>query len=228
MVTVMVNKPLATPLLHLTPIPVLVKSSDTAPLHGVGTLFPNPKDTLITGLHVVSTKEASAYAAKWAQSHRQRWGLVNGLAWMQRAQRDRNWPLFQQALDETKKWIPHDFESDISYVRGSQKWKDVGFTYSSLISNLLQTAHFIIWYTKDNRIHPGLYCSDWEVAVYAILGMDGIRICKKPGCERVFIPRVFTPGSNTQEYCPGGACANAERVARSKANKKAREKLARG
>lgn len=68
------------------------------------------------------------------------------------------------------------------------------------------------------------YCPDWEVAVYAIAGMGQIRFCKKPGCCVPFIPRFFSPDKgNEQKYCTP-AHANADRAARSKAKKKAKEK----
>jgi hypothetical protein len=209
-----VNKPLPA----ITPMSVLVKSSDNAPLHGVGTLFPNSEDTETTGLHVVSNKEAFAHLDKWKQSQRERWRLVCGVAEMQLAIREREWAKFQRALDSAQKWVPHVFSAEIEHYRDSRNWKKAGWAYSSLMCNLLQACRFIIWYSpKDNRPHPGLFCSDWEVAVYAVVGMDCIRVCKKPGCGKAFIP-----GLSTQEHCPGGACANAERVARSKAKKKAR------
>jgi hypothetical protein len=94
------------------------------------------------------------------------------------------------------------------------------------MSNLLQAARFIIWYsTKEQEgPRPGLYCPDWEVAVYAIAGMGQIRFCKKPGCCVPFIPRFFSPDKgNEQKYCTP-AHANADRAARSKAKKKAKEK----
>jgi hypothetical protein len=219
MVMGMVNKPLPLPLPAITPISVLIRSSDKAPLQGIGTLFPNAKDSETTGLHVVSKKEAFARLDEWKQSQPERWRLVGGVALMQRAQREREWKLFQKALDSVQKWVPHIFSAEIEHFRDSRSWKKAGWVYSALMSNLLQTSRFIIWCSpKDLQPRPGLFCNQSEVAVYAVVGMDCIRICKKPGCGKAFIP-----GPNTQEHCPGGACANADRVARSKAKKKARE-----
>jgi hypothetical protein len=211
----MVNKPLPT----ITPISVLIRSNDQLPLQGVGTVFPNARDTERTGLHAVSNKEAFAHLDKWKQSQPERWRLVCAIASMQQALRKREWGLFQTALDLSTKWVPHIFSSEITYYRGSRNWENAGQVYSGLMCNLLQAARFIVWYSlKGNRPQPGLFCPDWEIAVYAMAGMDCIRICKKPGCGKAFIP-----GPDSQEHCPGGACANAERVARSKAKKKARE-----
>ena len=220
MVMGMVNKPLPPTLPTITPISVLVRSSDNLPLQGVGTVFPNAKDTEITGLHVVSKKEAFTHLDKWKQSHPEQWQLVCGVAAMQRAQRERKWTLFQSALDLVQEWVPQ-IGAEITYFRDSGSWKKAGWVYSALMSNLLQTSRFIIWCSpKDLQPHPGLFCDQLEVAVYAVVGMDCIRICKKAGCGKAFIP-----GPSIQEYCPGGACANADRVARSKAKKKIQRSL---
>jgi hypothetical protein len=174
---------------------------------GAGTLFPQ-KDTEISGLHVVSKKEAFSRLDKWKKSHPERRQLVSGAALMQNALREKDWPRFQNALDLVQQWVPHFAgDAEIRHIRGSNSWKKAVWAYSGLMSNLLQTARFIIWYSpKDNRLRPGLFCPDWEVAVYAVVGMDYIRICKKPGCGEPFIP---VPN---QECCTQ-AHANALRVA---------------
>lgn len=198
---------------------MLIKSSEHASLDGVGTLF-TPRDTEVSGLHVVTKKEAFSRLDKWKEAHPERWRLVGGAATLQRAQREKNWMLFQNALDLVQRWVPHfGGDAEIQHIRGSKNWKEVGWTYSGLMSNLLQAARFIIWYSpKDNRLRPGLFCPDWEVAAYAIMGMDHIRICKKPGCDAPFIPDPMT-----QEYCTP-AHGNAHRAARSMAKKRRREK----
>ncbi len=211
------------PLPPVTPLPVLVKSSDSARPDGVGPLF-NPKDPDISGLHVVSQKEAFSLLDRWKDTQPREWVLVCGIALLQRAQKDRDWSAFQKAIDSVQRWVPHWGDAEIAYVRGSKKWKEAAWAYSGLMSNLLQTARFIIWYsTRHNEVpRPGLYCPNWEAAVYAIVGMGHIHFCKKPGCGAPFIPRFFSPDKdNEQKYC-SPAHANAHRVALSKANKKAR------
>lgn len=206
------------PLPRVIPVPVLIRSNDHTSVDGVGTLF-TLQDTEISGLHVVSKQEAFAHLDKWERSKPDVQQLVRGAALMQRAQREKNWISFQNALDLVQKWVPCVLgDAEIQHIRGSKSWKKAGWAYSGLMSNLLQTTRFTMWYSpKDNRLHPGLFCPDWEVAVYAIVGMDHIRICKKPGCGVPFIPDPM------QEYC-NPAHGNSDRVARSKAKKRRREK----
>ncbi len=195
------------PLPTITPLPVLIRSSEHFSLDGVGTLF--TKNTEISGLHVVSKKEAFSQLDEWKHIHPKRRQLVSGVALLQRALRERDWVLFQGAIDLVQRYVPHfGGRTEIDYVRASKRWKEVGWAYSGLISNLLQKAHFMIWYSpKDNRLRTGLFCPDWEVAVYAVFGMDYLRICKKPGCGEPFIPI-----QKSQECCKQ-AHANALRVA---------------
>lgn len=195
------------PLPAITALPVLIKSSDRASLDGSGTLF-TPQNTEYCGLHVVSKTEAFLHLDKWKRSHPELWRLISGVALMQRAQKERDWALFQEALDRVWQKVPHIFSAEIPHIRSSKAWKQAIYAYSGLMSNLLQTSRFVIWYsTIDNRIRPGLFCPDWEVAAYAMVGMEHLRICKKPGCGEPFIP-----GPKTQECCTQ-AHANALRVA---------------
>jgi len=205
------------PLPTITPLPVLIKSSRNASVDGAGTLFAT-QGTEITGLHVVSKEEART-RLKRAHTDVQR--VCIGLTMLQRAQKEREWPVFQEALDVVRKWVPHFWESEIDSLRSKVNWKAAGWTYSGLMSNLLQKAHFIIWYsTKDGgELRPGLFCPNWEVATYAVVGMDHIRRCEKPGCDEFFIPK-----QDTQTHCTP-AHGNAHRVARAKEKaKKARKK----
>lgn len=198
------------PLPAITTLPVLIKSGDSASVDGSGTLFPTKNtDTEYWGLHVVSMREALSHVDEWKSSHPERWRLITGVALMQRAQKERNWVLFQEALDRVWQKVPHIFSAEIPHIRGSKNWKKAIYAYSGLMSNLLQTSRFVIWYsTRDSRIRPGLFCPDWEVAVYAMVGMDHVRICKKPGCGEPFIP-----GPKTTKECCTQAHANALRVA---------------
>lgn len=213
MVMGMATRPLPT----ISPLPVLIKSTDAYPLDGAGTLF-TTKGTEVTGLHVVTREEAFSHLDKWKRPHPELWRLVGGVATLQRAQREKDWMLFQSALDLVQLWVPHfGGDAEIRHIRGSNNWKEAGWTYSGLMSNLLQTARFIIWYSpKDNRLRPGLFCPDWKVATYAVVGMNHIRICKKPGCGAPFIPSPKAPkdgSKNVQAYC-SPEHGNAERVAR--------------
>jgi hypothetical protein len=216
----MAHRPLPT----VTPLPVLIKSSAHATLDGAGTVFEH--GTEITGLHVVSKEEVLEHLDQWKRSHPKLWQLVGGVAALQRAQSERDWRLFQSALDLVQQKVPHFWgRSEIEHVRDSESWKDAGWTYSGLVSNLLQTARFIIWYSAKEKglLRPGLYCPSWEVAVYAVVAMEYIRFCKKPGCGEPFVPRHVSPGAdNEQRYCTP-AHANAERVARAKSRKRAAE-----
>jgi hypothetical protein len=226
-----------TPLPTLTPLPVLVKSSDHLSVDGAGHLF-SPQDPDISGLHLVSKKEAFSIVDEWRHANPEQWNLVNGIALFQQALRGRDWADFQKAwahfqnaLDLVQRWVPHWSDAEIAHIRGSKKWKEAAWAYSGLMSNLLQKSRFIIWYSpKDERHRPGLYCPDWELAVFAIVGMDHIRFCKKPGCGKPFIPRFISPNGdrdNEQKYCPGGVCANAHRVAQWKAKHPERAKVQR-
>jgi hypothetical protein len=143
--------------------------------------------------------------------------------------------MFQNALNSVRQYVPHFWgESEIEDIRGSKSWKRAGWAYSGLMSNLLRTARFIIWYSTKSKVpRPGLYCPSWEVAAYAVVGMDHVRICKKPGCGALFIPRFFRvmepvgPSDNSQKYCTQ-AHANADRVAKSKAKKRREEEKRKG
>jgi hypothetical protein len=203
------------PLPPITPLPVLIRSSDRLTLDGVGTVF--TKDTEITGLHVVTTEEASLRLDKWERTDPERWQLVTGVVRLQQALRENDRLLFQQAIDAVQRWIPHfGGSAEIAHIRSSAKWKkEAAWSYSGLMSNLLQTARFIIWYSpKDEKPRPGLFCPNWEVAVYAVAGMDQVRKCAKPGCEIFFIPE-----QDTHAYCKP-AHGNAHRVARWKTEHK--------
>jgi hypothetical protein len=206
------------PLPAVTHLPVLIRSKAGMSVDGVGTLF--GRGTEISGLHVVTKKEAFAYLDKWKCSSPELWGLVRDVARLQLVQREKNWMEFQKVLVQVRKWVPHfGGDAEIEHIRTSRNWKEAGWAYSGLMSNLLQTARFVVWYSpKDNRLHPGLFCPDIEVAVYATVGMDYLRICKKPGCNVPFIPYPKT----TQEYCTP-AHGNADRVARFKAAAKRRD-----
>lgn len=204
------------PLPTVTLLPILIRSSNHASVDGVGAVF--FQKTEITGLHVVSKEEAFRQLDKWKRSQPELWRLVGGAATLQQAQREKDWMLFQSALNSAKKWVPHVFDTAIQDIHGSRSWKKAGWAYSGLMSNLLQTVKFVIWYsTKDNRPQAGLFCPNWAAAVCAVVGMDYIRICKKPGCDAPFIPHPMT-----QEYCIP-AHGNAHRVARSKAKKRRRK-----
>jgi hypothetical protein len=192
---------------------------------GVGHLF-NPKSLYtFANLHVVLREEAFSRLDKWESAQPGRYKLAKGIALLQLAQKERDWSAFQNALDLVQRWVPH-VGNRISVLHGSKNWKSAALAHSGLMSNLLQAARFIIWYSTKEQggPRPGLYCPDWEVAVYAIAGMGQIHFCKKPGCGVPFIPRFFSPDKrNEQKYCTQ-AHANADRAARSKANKKAKAK----
>jgi hypothetical protein len=204
-----------TPLPPITPLPVLVKSSDSEPPDGAGHLF-DFRDPDISGLHVVTGKDVSSVLKEWERSQPKKSALVNGLAKMQRAQREGNWTVFQNALDSVKTRVPHGSDAEFSFIRNSRDWGQAAWAYSGLTSNLLQKARFAIWYSTQGKgiPRPGLYCPDWDVAVYAIVGMGNIRFCQKPGCGKPFIARPSSDPKNEQTHCLGGACANAHRVAR--------------
>lgn len=206
------------PLPTVTPLPVLIRSSDHASVDGVGTLF-TQKDTETTGLHVVSKGEA---LIRLKHAHPDVRRVCIGLTMLQRAQKEREWPVFQEAVWAVRKWVPHRGDAEIESLRSKVNWQKAGWTYSRLMSNLLQKAHFIIWYsTRDeSRPRPGLFCPNWEVATYAVVGMDHVRRCEKPGCDKFFIPE-----QDTQTHCTP-AHGNAHRVARWKEKaKKARKSL---
>ena len=191
MVNVMASKPLP----PITPLPVLIRSSDSTSIDGAGTLF--TKDTEITGLHVVSKKEALS-GDGWKTLDTKQMQLVSGVALLQRALREEDWTGFQTALDLVQSRVPHWSDGQIMSIRGSKKWTLARWAYSGLMSNLLQNARLVIWCSpKDgHQLRPGLFCPDWEIAVYAIVGMGHQRICKKPGCGQHFIP-----GPKSHEYC---------------------------
>lgn len=213
----------------LPPITLLVKSSETAPLDGAAHLF-HPKDPDISGVHVVSKEEVFGVVDEWKHNDPERRHLVSGIALMQQAVREKDleefrtgWTRFQKALDAVKLWVPHWSDADLTFIRESHDWRQAAWAYSGLMSNLLQTAQFIMWCPTNTKgeitdvPRLGLYCHDWEVAVYAGVGMDNIRFCRKPGCGNPFIPRVSADPDSDQKYCPGGKCANAARVAKWKA-----------
>jgi hypothetical protein len=205
-----------TPLPTVT-LPVLIRSSNQTSVDGAGVLF--AQRTEFSGLHVVTKEEAFRQIDKWKRSQPELWQLVSGTALLQQAQREKDWVQFQNAFDSVHKWVPRIFEREIQVTRDSRSWKKAGWAYSGLMSNLLQTVRFIIWYSQeDNRVRPGLFCPTWEAAVCSVVGMDHIRICKKPGCNVPFIPEP-----NTQAYCVP-AHGNAHRVARAKAEKRRKSK----
>ena len=196
------------PLPPVTAFPVLIKSDRNRSLDGAGVLFP-PDKTEYTGLHVVSRKEAAIHLKRGSEAEH----VCTALMSLRRKMKERDWPGFREELKQVWKWTPHIFESEIDSIRDG---KEAGFAYSSLMSNLLHKATFIIWYaTKgEDSMRPGLYCPNWEVAAYAVVGMDGIRKCAKPGCAELFLPK-----NPQQSHCTQ-AHANADRVARCKARKK--------
>jgi hypothetical protein len=196
------------PLPPITPLPVLIRSSEHTSLDGAGTVF--GEDTEITGLHVVSKEEALS-GKGWKTLGTKQRQLVSGVALLQRALRDKDWMAFQTALDLVQTRVPRVHDGHIRGIRGSKKWTLARWAYSGLMSNLLQKARVIIWCSpqdKDNRLRPGLFCPDWEVATYAFAGMDYQRICKKFGCGERFIP-----GPKSHEYCCV-KCQNADAQAR--------------
>lgn len=196
------------PLPTITPLPVLIKSGHEASVDGVGAIFISDRPE-ISGLHVVSQREAFAHLDKLKRSQPDQWRLVSGLALLQRALKEQDWSLFQNALDLVKMYVPHVFTAEIHRMRGSGKWKDARWAYSGLMSNLLQMSRFIVWYSsKDQQPQPGLFCPDVLVSVYAVVGMDHMRKCEKPGCDAFFIP-----SKKEHTHC-SEAHANAHRVAR--------------
>jgi hypothetical protein len=205
------------PLLTLTSLPILVKSSDGLSEDGAGTLL-LPHDTLNTGLHVVSKTEAFSYVERWKKAGAKEWKLFQGLTAIQQAIKVKDWSKFQDGIDVAQLWIPH-FAG--KHLRSSRSWKWAGITYADLMSNLLHKTHIIMWYssTKDgNKLKSrlGVFCPDWEVAVHALWGMGSLRKCAKAGCEEMFIPRDDDPvedSPNSQRFCSDN-CGNADRVAR--------------
>jgi hypothetical protein len=214
-----------TPLPHITPLPLLIESSEQLRLDGMAHLF-DSQSTHITGVHMVSSKEAFSVLDRWKLSRPDVWKMVSGIALIQLAQKERDWSAFQNGLDLVKPAVPRISDSSLEGRRNSKSWQVAAWLYSGLMSNLLQMARFVFWFPDkaDGVPMPGLYCPNWEVALYANVGMGNVRFCKKPGCGVPFIPRFFSPGKdNEQKYCKP-AHANAHRVALSKARKKVAEK----
>lgn len=205
-----------TPLPTITPLPLLIKSSDRIRLDGVAHLF-DAEDTFISGVHVISSKEAFSFVDHLKDSRPGLWEMASGIALLQGAHRERDWSAFQNALDLVKPAVPRIGDSSLQGRRSSKSWQVAAWLYSGLMSNLLQSARFVFWCPTNGVPRPGLYCPNWEVAVYASVGMGNVRFCKKPGCGAPFIPRFFSPDKkNEQKYCTP-AHANSHRVARSKA-----------
>ena len=164
-------------------------------MHGASTVFTR-RGTEITGLHVVSRKEALS-GSGWKTLGAKQQDLVKGLALFQLALREPNWMDFQTALCLVEPYVPRVFYEEIKITRESRNWTRAGWAYAGLVNNLLQSAKVVVWCSdKDLRLRPGLFCPDWEVAVYAMTAMDRQRVCKKPGCGERFIP-----DSESHEYC---------------------------
>lgn len=212
--------------LPITPLPLLIKSSERLPLDGMAHLF-DGQNTFITGVHLVSDKEALLVLERWKLARTDVWKIVRGIELLQGALKEPDWTAFQDALDLVKPAVPRISDSSLEGRRNSKNWQVAAWLYSGTMSNLLQGARFVFWCSAkaDGVPRPGLYCPNWEVALYANAGMGHVRFCKKPGCGAPFIPRFFRPGKkNEQKYCTAKH-ANAHHVALSKA-KKAREQNA--
>jgi hypothetical protein len=207
------------PLPTITALPILVEHSRGLSLDGGGTLFRKTTDN--TGLHVVTKAEAFSFVEKWKKTGSKEWKLFGGLTAIRQAIKDKDWERFQHGIDLAQLWVPHFAGKDL---RSSRSWKWAGITYADLMSNLLQSARFMMWYssTKDGsklKSRPGVFCPDWEVAVHALWGMGSLRKCAKPTCEEIFIPRDDDPqedSHNSQKFCCDKH-GNAVRVAKSKA-----------
>ena len=141
------------PLPTLTPLPVLIRSSGRAPLDGAGTLF-TTQDTEITGLHVVSREEA---LIRLKRAHPDVRRVCIGVTMLQRAQKDREWPVFQEAVDIVRKWVPHFWgDAEIESLR------------SGLSGNLRVEPHPYLKVGKRVRVRSG-----------PMAGMEGIMVRRK-------------------------------------------------
>jgi hypothetical protein len=196
------------PLQAITATPVLVKSSDHLTMDGVGTLFLSADNTHTSGLHVVTNKEAFKYLdTKKGSESRQ---IAGNVARFRQALRDKDWHSFKEVHKDVWRFIPHLPGEVVSWSSRKPNWKRAAFAYSEFMGNLLHEAQFIMWCSMDDeQPRPGLYCPNWDVAAYAVFGMDGVRRCAKPGCRT----EIFVPKQPTQDCCCP-AHSNARRVAR--------------
>jgi len=163
-----------------------------------------------TNVQVV--KDVSSEVERWKTAHPARWACAKGIDQIQKTMREPGeWAVFKSAIDLVQQELP---PWQLKGIRESKNWQTAAWAYSGLMSGLLQDCRFVIWYSTKGKgtPQPGLYCPSWKDAVYALLGMDHIRLCER--CGELFIPRPTSDPKNEQRYCPGGACANAARVAR--------------
>lgn len=124
----------------------------------------------------------------------------------------------EQSFKHVRAFVPRfkrERAAKLVKVRGN--WPGVRWVYSSLMSNLLRDSRVVMWCSdKDGKFLPGVYCPNWRTAAFALMFMDGMRICPQCGIW-------FSPETCKQEYCKTSHGVN-YRTARSRWNAKQRAK----
>jgi hypothetical protein len=69
------------------------------------------------------------------------------------------------------------------------------YLYEALLNVLIHDAHLVTWYSdKTGRFLPGVFCSDWIMAVFVNVLANQLRLC--PKCTAPFIPK-----DSKDRYC---------------------------
>lgn len=186
-------------------------------IDGCCTLFPSSGATSFTNLQLVEAEDIWKRLDEWKRSRPKVWLLCAGIAQMQQGFRDKDQTRWQHALDNVWDWVPHFGRASPPKLLKKTDWKGAGWFYSSLMANLLQRAHFILWYPVQDEswFRPGLFCPTWEIAAYAVVGLDLLRQCP---CGELFVPETVK-----QNYCTG-AHREKYRIARWRDRRRREEK----
>jgi hypothetical protein len=207
--------------LHTVTLPILVKAETQEEIDGWGTLLPSPGRVESSSLRIVKQEDIWERLENRKTSQPDVILLCGGLLQMRRAYEARDEVAFRRALESVWKWVPHFGPMKIKPLNNEQSWKRTNWIYSSLMANLLQSSRLIFLYTEKSeyqRLIPGLYCPNWEVAVFAFIGLGLIRVC--PKCREIFIPKT-----DNQDYCkPAHGVAYRTARSRWKAKQRANER----
>lgn len=183
------------PLHTVTPnLPVLIDAHSERESDGSATAFPDATRTRISLVRVFRDREAQTEAARFTS---QEMRLYRGAALLSRAYEALDERALEQALEDLRPWIP-SISGKLKFRTGGDRWAGARWIYSSVLSNAIQSARFVIWYPKDgdNGVLPSaaLYCPNKHVAALALLALKRVRVC--PKCEAIFIP-----ASEKVDYC---------------------------
>lgn len=192
----------------ITPLPILILSSDNAPRHGAGVVF-TKRGTEFSGLHVVGKKEALLGRNLSTKQQKE----VNDLIGFRRALENNFWMDLEEPIRSLGHYIPHIAHNYLDVLLQSKSWPRVQVAYAGLISNLIQSVTVVMWCAnKEARLRPGLFCPDLRTAAFTHVAMGHLRTCLKPGCGERFIQC-----KETHVYCCG-ACQNSHHQAMWKAD----------